>query len=770
MKTCVWKTASALTLLLVLSGAGCRPKTVVTWSELIGQLSDSDRIARLDTLPGTIITSYDRKGGNDDYNNYLREGSEPGWVVLADLKGPGYVSRFWMTGPEGFHRIRLYFDGEHQPRWDSSLYEICGQKAPFLPPLAKYENYCWYSFVPIPYAKRLVIEAQKGGYKPGGWPRLFYQFYARPLPPGQTVASFTRQLTPADEAALQKASRAFLSPPVELREAGDQVQETTVRLSPGEITNLFVLAGPAVLRTLCLQPEIPPVAPAERNRYLRDLVLRIAWNKTSFASVEVPVGDFVGSVWYRIPFQAMFFGAATNRLVTRFPMPFESAAEIRLANEGAVPLNVKARIVVQPLKAWDARQGYFHSGWYRTTPEDIGKPHPILRAQGKGKYVGCILTVTSADRSYWILEGDESIRVDRESLPGWLGTGLEDYFNGGWYYQNVLARPLQGLPFKAPFRTTQYRLHLTDAAMFNESLDMVFERGPDQASRGWMESVAFYYLAQPAAAFARLGTAAERVAVADPLAQVTLMTELWNLERFHDYQGASDYIDAYLDRFKDFPFIAMLRLRQAAYMEKMQGFAAARPAYQKIAAGATNPAVAQAAGMLLNYHENSSNALLGAYANTRMKVFLDGQEIGEAGDPERMPVWGLRLAPGPHVLALQAQPKSYPDWIQVCLRTHGGDVITTTAWKHAINPAGDWRRPDYDDSKWTGVGGTGCKGPPEEPHVWVYPDPFVDMQSQAVGLRPSLEWPEPKRGFVVYRHRFELPVAIKPAMPPAETK
>ena len=76
------------------------------WLALVSGLTNNhDRVARLDVPDSRIITSFDPAGSNNDYNNYLRKGPK-GWWVIADLKGPGYISRFWFTGaaPEGSHR------------------------------------------------------------------------------------------------------------------------------------------------------------------------------------------------------------------------------------------------------------------------------------------------------------------------------------------------------------------------------------------------------------------------------------------------------------------------------------------------------------------------------------------------------------------------------------------------------------------------------------------------------------------------------------------
>ena len=787
-------TLFGILLLVFASSSGCsRPTSTqkyFSWSDLIRQLVDINRIARLDTAPTSIITSYDPTGGNNDFNHFVRKGP-PGWVVLADLKGPGYVSRFWFTGAEsGKHGLRFYFDEERNPRLDTTLGEFCGGKPPFLPPLANHEQYCWYSYVPIPYAKRLIIMSREGGYKPNGWPRLFYQINYSSLPKGQSVQTFPKQISDSDMALLASVRQSwqkgelFQLPkhihPVRkcpvachgvihffTNTGFNATYECGVSNGVHSSTNLFTLApgvshvlqamdGPGIIRQFRVRLAYDDAVSADaRDRMLRNVVLRINWNNAPEPSVEAPVGDFFGSFWHPTRFQSMYFGLSHNTFWCHFQMPFEASAQISFENQEMIPVTIETTVDWEPLSAWESGWGYFHAGWTKTSPDQVGQPHPILQVKGRGKYVGCILSVTSLDRSWWILEGDEIMFVDGNPDPFWHGTGLEDYFNGGWYYQNVLIRPLNGLLFKAFFRTIQYRIHLPDPVAFKSSFHMFFERGTDNASRGWMESVAFYYMDKPSPAFSRIGVPAERMPPPDPMAKATVMLELWNYERFDDYKSAGEFIDAYLGRYKDFSFASVLRLRQVAYKERLNGFESVRPVYENILATETNNAVLQFANTILWYHQNPSNALLGVYCNMRAKVFLDGREIGEAGDPKQMMVWRLQLRPGKHVLALQAQAKSYPNWVQACLRTHQGDVITVPDWKHAINPSGDWKNVNYDDSSWTEVGGTGVKGPPEEPYVWVVPDPFVDMQSKAIGLCPSLEWPN-KRGTVVYRKTFEI--------------
>ena len=747
--------------ILLLAAGGCsrgRPGQVLSTAELIRRWADPLQAARLDVPDTTLLSSVDPAGGNDDYNHPLRKGPE-GWVVLADLEGPGYLSRFWFTGAEnGQHRIRLYFDGERKPSVDTTLDGFCGGTDPWRHPLAAYENCCWFNLVPIPFRRRLVIMVQEGGFKPGGWPRLFYQIAFSRLPPGMTTEEFRGVYSPEVLAGIRRVRESWAAGGLAPVPEGCEVRESARTLQPGEGAEWFEVAGPAIIRQLSVTPDYGSIGDAvAREKLGRQLVLQVRWDDAESASVEAPLADFFGQVWRRVRYTAMFFSLTNGTYVSRFPMPFEKRARLRIENQSDQPVTLSARADIQPLPVWDANWGYLHAQWSKTTARDVGKPHPILQAEGAGKYVGCILAVMSEDRSWWILEGDEQMRADGAAAPKWRGTGLEDYFNGGWYYQNVIARPVHGVPFKSFFRVVQYRLHLLDATKFGKAFRMDFERGPDQASRGAMESVAWYYLSAPAAAGSVLGTALDRAPPRDPLAEATVMNELLNYERFGDYRGAREYIEAFLQMHSKFPKAALLRLREIAYRERLEGFDAVRPEYERFIAAETDSEAVEQAKLLLWFHESPDHALLSLYSTAPARALLDGQEAVTAGRPERAVVQGVTVGAGRHALALHTLWSPYPSWLQAALRTHEGLVVTTPDWKYTFRPAESWGASDFDDSSWPAVGGTGVKGPPEEPFIWMDPNGFVDLQSQAVGLRANDEvWPD-KRGFFVFRRAFERP-------------
>ena len=82
----------------------------------------------------------------------------------------------------------------------------------------------------------------------------------------------------------------------------------------------------------------------------------------------------------------------------------------------------------------------------------------------------------------------------RMELPG-----LEDYFNGGWYFRNgEFCGPYHGVPLKDTLRSmiSMYRFHDQDAITFQRSLRVCF-RNPWEADRlkpFRYSSTAYYYL------------------------------------------------------------------------------------------------------------------------------------------------------------------------------------------------------------------------------------------------------------------------------------
>ncbi|MFO7871868.1 MAG: glycoside hydrolase family 172 protein [Kiritimatiellia bacterium] len=735
--------------------AGCgkkrQPSATREWQDLVGELTNIARIARLN-VPGTkIITSYDPTGGNSDRNHYVRKGPE-GWWVLADLEGPGYISRFWMTGVPKDHGLRLYFDSARRPRIDTTIDEFFGRTGVFRPPLTVREQNCRCMYMPIPYKERLIVMAEEGGATPDSDPKFYYQINYSSLPSDTLVSEIPAGLSREQSRELAAVERIWNEGDFDELLPDAEILTVELKAGAGATARVPRIEGPATIRKLEITPEFSGVDSAvARENLLRQLILRINWDNAPFPSVEVPVGDFFGSFWRRRRFNSVFLGMEEDTFFARFPMPFEHGAQLSIENESSTDVPVTVAVHYSRGSALERDAGYFHACWRKSGPNEVGRPHTVLDTGGRGKYVGCFLSVVSQDRSWWILEGDETIAVDGESDPSWKGTGLEDYFNGGWYYKRLKVRPLHGLLYMSPFATLQYRFHVSDPVLFDSAFRMEFERGPNHASRGWMESVAYYYMAEPFRAPSRLGTVSERRPPPDPFMEPAFMARVLQRERLGDYDGACEYIDCFLERYPEHESASLLRLRQIGYKARELGFEAVQSEYRKFVEDEEDEKAVDQAKLILWFHDDPDHALLGAYCNGMTTVFVDGKPLVRVDHPEQLAVVPVTLTPGRHTFVLAARSTRQKPWVQACLRTHSGDFLTDTDWNAAVSPEGNYHSPGYDDSSWDVRLGW-RKGPPQEPFLKAAPNAFVGMQSKAKALHCRAL--KDKQNTVIFRKEF----------------
>lgn len=717
------------------------PGEPVTVGRLLERMVDPMSLPRLDRPDTKLYTSYDPAGGDNDYNHFLRDSDDPGWKVMVDLKGPGYVSRIFTTGamPWAPFQWRFYFDGEKVPRLEGDIQEIFGgAQAPFLKPLSEYRNNCWYSFVPMPFAKGLRIEC-KPDWRDA---KAFFQVAVSQLPRGTKVETFTPGLSAEDRAALDKAVAALGAPRASGADGeacavaegtlGAGVQEWT--LAPG------AAAAPrgGVVQRLEIEPRWDLLPVGKRDAVLRDWMLEIRWDGAAEASVKVPLGDFCGMPWRRLAAGSHYFGmeAADGALFNAFPAPFAKEMRVRLV-PGDIPLvETAVRASWRPLAEGEAigggGLGYLHAGFRKTAPVTGGSPHFVARHAGRGgKYVGCLLAVATLDGSYWVLEGDETIRKDSEKVGQWHGTGLEDYFNAGWYYRNVMAGPLHGIFVKEAHRTVQYRIHAADPCVFEDSFDLSFERLPKQRNRNFFESTAFFYFPEPGAADTPAIPPFNRACPRDPNYEAaTAMFSLWNYERFGDVRGEREYLAGRLAT--DLPqrlparMLEMYRLRLAALDQWLLEEAGQEGApLRSFIDACADPAV-RAAGELVDTPEPVGYL----YANMPVRIFIDGQEVRTGtGHPEQAEIFPLALAPGEHRVDLLAPDQPYPDWIFFAVKKGHAIDGTRENWLFNLHaPAGfpadgQGRGPE---AGWHPVG-KGIHGPPTEPYFHTAPDPVVGL-------------------------------------------
>ena len=367
------------------------------------------------------------------------------------------------------------------------------------------------------------------------------------------------------------------------------------------------------------------------------------------------------------------------------------------------------------------------------------------------------------DGSWSILEGDDRIYVDGEATPSFHGTGLEDYFNGAWYYDGLFNRPLHGLVEKAPIRTSQYRFHLPDRIGFERSLSFTFEFGDANRARGYMSSVAYWYQDEPRAATPALPPADRRFPPADPLEPYAIVCRLIELERIGRLDEAVLACREYAARFADSPWAPVLELRALAYLEKLHGFLAVRDSYQKFAELPGYPALAQQAQNLLWFNASPTNALLGINSFGRFRAYLDGQLVGEGDNPSLLSVYPVTLEPGEHTLGLEITPTRPDAFVLVDLRCHGTNILSDTLWEYTRRRPPNWPDLTEPHREWQPVPVEHTNHKLPKMIYWQFvPTAYIGMQSGQQGIRPWASWHSD--GITAYlRRRFVIPRAASAA-------
>jgi hypothetical protein len=212
-------------------------------------------------------------------------------------------------------------------------------------------------------------------------------------------------------------------------------------------------------------------------------------------------------------------GCALNCYV---PMPFRERALIELVNESE---EEHGQYFYVDYETYDQPPGpdlaYFHAEFRRENPfggwgHEISVNTPeadivnkereawennyvILETRGRGHYIGCNLSVTNFQGTWWG-EGDDMIWVDGYKWPPDLhGTGSEDYLNQAWGMQpNAFLRNGSSLfENNTGGYQSSYVFHLENPVHFKQEIKVTIEHGHGNHLRNEMSSVAYWYADQP---------------------------------------------------------------------------------------------------------------------------------------------------------------------------------------------------------------------------------------------------------------------------------
>ncbi|MBI1388425.1 MAG: DUF2961 domain-containing protein [bacterium] len=400
------------------------------------------------------------------------------WKILFDRDGPGCLTRIWMSGnTKG--RLRIYFDGEEQPRIDATVDDFFSENMePFTSLFvlsSKSSGGGQVCYFPMPFEKHCLIVI---------YPEVElvqYQVQASIWPPEIEVKTFDPKLDARTRGAKEKAFN-FISSVAYNTFKNTSKTNTSVTIQPGEQAVLASLRGPGAIEYL--QFEMPEFD----SQKMMKLHLKAYWDEVVEPAIDVSMADFFNAIdntngWSIPPLG----GIPDQKLVfTQFYMPFFEKAQLFIESDLDKPITIKATYKLT-LDELPPNTMYFFA---RSKQRDmgVGLMFPFLQFEGRGRYVGMSLKAVASpmEPKHFYMEGDDYFFIDGEELPSIQGTGLDNYFNGFNRMTSVSRfwSPTNGCWVKDDEdggKSYCFRIHYLDAIPFHTSLTRVEEIGcPEQ--------------------------------------------------------------------------------------------------------------------------------------------------------------------------------------------------------------------------------------------------------------------------------------------------
>ena len=449
---------SLLTPLVAIAAASLAAAPV-TIESLLDEMTDVDANTYFPEPSFTtrLWSSYDRattgpdKPGwfaNGDCNQCIRV-EENGGVreeVMLDAKGPGAITRFWITvaGTCGKGDFRLYIDDALAVEGNCLDFVsgglLCG--APLSDSVAKATGLGERGhdlYLPIPYAKSCKVTYVRAK----GDGALYYNIETRTYEPGTEVESFSKDALSRARSAVARANRTLDRRLAGVEKPVDETISFDAELHPGQsVSRTVTRADGGAIRRLAMT-----LNGEDQTQFLRSTVLEMTFDGER--TVWVPVGDFFGCGPVYESFSGWFTTCpGTGLLESRWAMPFEKTCTFTIRNLGERLVRVANSSAEVGPYGWDAaRSMHFGAAWhlYYDVPSRVGKDreqwdYDYAELEGRGLFVGTSISLWQ-EITHWWGEGDEKVFVDGEGVPSYIGTGTEDHYGYAWCVSRPFSHP-----------------------------------------------------------------------------------------------------------------------------------------------------------------------------------------------------------------------------------------------------------------------------------------------------------------------------------------
>ncbi len=428
-----------------------------------------------------MISSHSDEDTPEDANVYQGDSYKIDgtmWNVLADSKGPGCITRFWISAtPEA--KLRFYFDNEPEPRIECTVKEFFSNEIiksnGFLIFDQSQSGGGYFSYFPMPYAEHITVLIDNSPEE------IKYQISLLTMDTTKPVRSFTPEFDDRTTQAVKHVQNQ-LSPERLNELIAMQMREVKeLNLNAGEQKMALNLVGPAAIQYFQIDTSTMDAATLNQVR------IKCYWDDYQDAFVDCTLAEFFGHNQKQRRWFTSLLGYVKEQDFgySRFYMPFHEKAQVYFHNESDTNVTLNAKFQLDQ-KTPPSNFSYFYA---RNDKRQFlhGMTYPLFEFEGQGKFIGWNLFAVSQplNGKHFILEGDEFFYIDGEAQPSWAGTGLDNYFNSDDRFQRIgfYFTPFCGLlgqDSSGGGSINAIRLHYLDAIPFDTSLLMLQEIGSPQ--------------------------------------------------------------------------------------------------------------------------------------------------------------------------------------------------------------------------------------------------------------------------------------------------
>jgi len=354
-----------------------------------------------------------------------------GEAVIFEAEGAGILSRIWLTQGDGSAgplergiRLLVRIDGRSEPEIDVPLADMFRGRDIFSwrPLLLDFRRHGGGNVCRLPISFRSGCRVSLIGAEKS---KIWYQVG------GMSWEGADRLPAKAFEEDARGLAHLLKHAGYDPWPAGSgSTRHGVLYLADGSPQQIFMLEGEGEMTAMLLR------LPRER---WPDVELRLEFDGIETARMRLPWFFGVGGPMCRAPL-SLFIGGRGELLYSYFPMPFRRRARISLRLHSGPPLDVEYSLRCQPGRpAADA--GLFGAVAIDATGKSAGVSPELFHIEGRSRLAGLFLSVRGSGGAWDFLEGDEEFLLDGEQTASWRGTGVEDFFGGGFYFHGTSGEP-----------------------------------------------------------------------------------------------------------------------------------------------------------------------------------------------------------------------------------------------------------------------------------------------------------------------------------------